>query len=141
MSERDVAIWTGVLEDVLFCVPREIRLTVLRKLAEDHEKREAERERCGLKLLTVRDLCSIEEPKYANAQDEATSLVVQVLVRAITNNHSGEDAAKILFREHRRGTGSGWLPGYLDGLPGLNVNLKHCAKIARSNGKSKLAAA
>jgi hypothetical protein len=45
------------------------------------------------------------------------SLLVQVFVRDITNNHSKADAAAILFVEHRHGTGSGWLPDYLRDLP------------------------
>jgi hypothetical protein len=61
------------------------------------------------------------------------SLIIQTLVRSITNSHSSDDAATILFREHRMGTGSGWLPDYLDGLPGLDVDLKRCRAISDSN--------
>ena len=55
--------------------------------------------------------------KRWHAVDEATSVIVQVLVRDIANSHSKADAAAVLFRNHHgRGTGSGWLPDYLDGL-------------------------
>ena len=64
--------------------------------------------------------------------------MVQVLTRSITNNFSKEDAAKVLFREHRHGTGSGWLPDYLDGLPGIEVDRETCAAIADEVGPSKL---
>jgi hypothetical protein len=40
-----------------------------------------------------------------------------MFVRDITNNHSAEDAAKILFAHHCHGHGSGLLRDYLRGLP------------------------
>jgi len=77
--------------------------------------------------------------KNWHAENEAVSLIIQTLVRSITNSHSSADAAMILFQEHRMGTGSGWLPDYLDGLPGLDVDLKRCRAISDSNAGSKLA--
>ena len=41
------------------------------------------------------------------------SLLVQVLVRDITSDHSPEDARAILFVQHHYGTGSGCLRDYL----------------------------
>jgi hypothetical protein len=32
--------------------------------------------------------------------------------------------------EHREGSGSGWLPDYLDGLPGIKVDIKKAAELA-----------
>ena len=65
--------------------------------------------------------------------------MVQVLTRSITNNFSKEDAAKVLFRRQGRdGTGSRWLPDYLDGLPGIEVDRETCAAIADEVGPSKL---
>ena len=66
------------------------------------------------------------------------SLIIQTLVRSITNSHSSDDAATILFREHQLGTGSGWLPDDLNGLPGLDVDLKRCRAISDSIAGSKL---
>ncbi len=67
--------------------------------------------------------------------------MVQSLVRFITNNHAPERAAAILFREHRapgfHGTGSGFLPDYLDGLPGLTVDHGRCIKIAEAEEAGK----
>src|SRR6267142_1800605 len=40
------------------------------------------------------------------------SAVVYTFLRDITNNHSPEDAARLLFREHRFVPGSGWLPAF-----------------------------
>lgn len=46
------------------------------------------------------------------------ALMIQVLVRDITNNHSKEDAAAILFAHQRYGHGSGCLLDYIEDLPG-----------------------
>ena len=62
-----------------------------------------------------------------------------MLTWSITNNFSKEDAARILFRDHYgRGTGSGWLPDYLDGLPGITIDKAKCAEISDSAGPSQL---
>jgi hypothetical protein len=58
------------------------------------------------------------------------SLIIQVFVRDITIDHSEKDAAKVHFMQHPNGHGSGWLPDYLDGLPGIKVNLEKAAAIA-----------
>jgi hypothetical protein len=134
-ADENVAVWSAALEDVLFCVPRNLRLEALRRLISSEEERQS----AGpLRFWTVADLDAAEF-KYWHAEKEAASLIIQVLVRSITNNHSEADAARVLFREHRGGTGSGWLPDYLDGLPGITVDLKRCQAIADANGKSELA--
>jgi hypothetical protein len=52
------------------------------------------------------------------------SAVIQVFTPDIRNNTSAEDAAGILFQRHANGSGSGWLPDYLDALPGVRVDFK-----------------
>ena len=133
-NERAIAIWFDALDDVLFCVPPAVRLEVLHKLTAS----EIERREKPLRFISFSELDQVSLENW-HAVKEAASLNVQVLVRSITNNHSPDDAAKVLFREHRMGTGSGWLPDYLDGLPGVAVDLQRCEKIADSNGKSDLA--
>jgi hypothetical protein len=132
-SERDISIWVEALGDVMFCVPPKVRHEVLRRLTD----REAQRRERPIRFMTAADF---DPAKFKNwhAENEAASLIIQVLVRSIANSHSSADAARVLFREHRMGTGSGWLPDYLDGLPGLVVDLKRCQAISDSNGKSKL---
>jgi hypothetical protein len=50
-----------------------------------------------------------------------------------------ELASAVLFRRQGRGgTGSRWLPDYLDGLPGIEVDKKKCADIADTAGPSRL---
>jgi hypothetical protein len=43
-----------------------------------------------------------------------------VFARNIRNNHSPADAAKLLFAEHRYGTGSGYLGDYINALVKLD---------------------
>lgn len=135
-KRKAVVIWREAIEDVLFCVPPSIRGEVLAELAEKEKERAS---RGSFVVWTVADLMKpLESDGLFNHIAEATSLIVQVLVRSITNSHSKEDAARILFREHRHGTGGRWLPDYLDGLPGIEIDRAKAAKIADENGKSKL---
>jgi hypothetical protein len=131
-NEQDVSTWVGAIELATFCVPPKIRLEVLYKLL-DNECDRHDR-------IITRYNFDPTKLKNWHAENEAVSLIIQTLVRSITNSHSSDDAATILFREHRMGTGSGWLPDYLDGLPGLTVDLKRCRAISDSNDRSKLTA-
>jgi hypothetical protein len=49
------------------------------------------------------------------------SLVIQVFTRCITNDHSPQDAAKLLFADDPFGTGSCCLGDYIDDLPRNNA--------------------
>ena len=51
--------------------------------------------------------------RYWNVIMRLQSLVVQVFVRRISNNHSSKDAAAILFAKHPYGQGSRMLADYL----------------------------
>src|SRR4051812_26740592 len=53
---------------------------------------------------------------YWNVIMRLSSLIVQVLVRRIRNNHSPKVAGENLFAAHPFGDGSGQLSDYLDGL-------------------------
>jgi hypothetical protein len=115
-------IWREAIQKALYCVPFEDREEVLRQLTAKHA---ADLAGPRFKVISFQDLT-------APCETEASSLIVQVLVRSITNNHSPERASAILFREHRDGTGSGWLPDYLDGLPGITVDRDRCIAIAEA---------
>jgi hypothetical protein len=131
--EKDISIWSDAIDDVLFCVPPGLRLDVLRRLVDNEVKRQQQ--------PALQPISLDYDPgmfKHWHAEMEAKSLIVQVLTRTITNNHSPDNAARVLFREHPTGTGSGWLPDYLDGLPGVVINRKRCVAITNSNGPSKL---
>jgi hypothetical protein len=145
--EKAITVWSEVMEHVLNLAPPSIRQEIVATVVEK-TKQWAKEQASGpdpffykrpVKPVRLDELDD-QKPglKYRNAIMEAVSLVIQVFVRCITNNHSDEDAAKILFREHRHGTGGCWLPEYLAHLPGLTVDLKEAAKVAAENGKSQL---
>src|SRR2546421_4032309 len=129
-DKQDVSTWVGAIELAIFCVPPKIRLEVLRRLIDNESERHDR--------IITRYNFDPAKLKNWHSENEAVSLIIQTLVRSITNSHSSADAAMILFREHGMGTGSGWLPDDLDGLPGLNVDLKRCRAISDSNDGSKL---
>jgi hypothetical protein len=127
--------WHKALAMALACVPFETRGEVLRRLAGEHEARLSQRQQLEAGEITpFKTVCASEWAGKPLAPRgpmmAATSIMVQILVRAIRNGHSPERASAILFREHRNGTGSGWLPDYLDGLPGITVDRDRCIKIA-----------
>jgi hypothetical protein len=130
-------IWTKAMWEVFYCVPHEVREDVLQAMLQQELDR---RKEPMFVLQSIDQIFARREElfKYYHEQREAISLIIQCLVRKITNNDSKEGAAKTLYREHRHGTGSGWLPHYLDGLPGLKVDIKRCAAISDQNGKSEL---
>ena len=134
-TDQQAFAWFKALNNILeSCVPNSVRLDVLRRLTDDEIERQ---KKAGeLQIYTaaefVNDPKFREYLKYHGEVMEAYSIIIQVLTRLITNNHSPEDAAKILFREHRRGTGSRWLPDYLDNLPGIEVDRKLCLQIAET---------
>jgi hypothetical protein len=144
MTDRtsdDVIIWREAMERALDCVPYDLQDEVLKRLA---ARREADAKGPRFKLISVAELMQPRDSDGLwNPIDRATSVIVQTLVRFITNNHSPERAAAILFREHRgasfRGTGSGFLPDYLDGLPGITVDRDECIKIAVAEAAGKAA--
>jgi hypothetical protein len=127
--------WHKALAMALACVPFETRGEVLQRLAGEHEARLSERQQ--LEAGDIKPFKTVCASEWAGKpipprgpMMAAASIMVQVLVRAIRNSHSPERASAILFREQRHGTGSGWLPDYLDGLPGLTVDRDRCIAIA-----------
>jgi hypothetical protein len=123
-------VWREAIQKALYCVPLDDRAEVLRQLTEAHAAKLAGPR---LKIISFHELTAPSETDGLwNPIIRASSLIVQVLVRTITNNHSPERASAILFREHREGTGSGWLPDYLDGLPGITIDRDRCIAIAEA---------
>lgn len=130
MTEKLIDIWAHALDQVLWCVPEELRPAVIERLSQMNETRPA--------FLTFKEAVETNKGPSPHAVDEAVSLMVQVLVRSITSENSEEDAALKLFRQHRGGAGDGWLPSYLRYLPGLTVDMDACEKLAAKAAKSKL---
>ena len=115
---ENVEAWAEVVADLLYHVPPNKRPDVL-ELATKNEQAEAlEREATGgFTLMVFSDVSDdlMNEPgiRHGNAITRLKSLLIQVFVRDITNNHSAQDAAQILFAEHPHGTGSRLLEDYL----------------------------
>ena len=140
-ASDNVIIWREAMQKALHCVPDELRDEVLRRLV---AKRAADAAGPRFRAISIPELMQpTDSDGLWNPIARAASVMAQTLVRFIRNNHSPERAAAILFREHRgpgfRGTGSGFLPDYLDGLPGLTVDRDKCVQIATAEEAGKAA--
>ena len=134
MTDQAIEIWAEALQDVLrACLPHELRLRVLTEMLE------RERVEKPFRIIGIDELMAMQFADY-RGKKEVLALLIQIATRTIVNNHDPPPtAAALLFRDHYgRGTGSGWLCDYLDGLPGIVVDLKQCAEISDSAGPSRL---
>jgi hypothetical protein len=119
---ENVEAWAEVIEDLLYLVPPGQRAAVLALASKNEEAEAKEREaHGGFRIWSATELeehCKGSPGlRHWDAIMRLESLVVQMFVRHITNNHSAEDAARILFAQHRYGHGSGRLQDYLSDLP------------------------
>jgi len=117
-TDRDIEnleAWAEIIRNVLWHVPPDRRGQVLSLTTEREEAERQEREESpGLKFMTLNeDWANTPGARHRNAIMRLKSLLVQVFVRDIANNHSQQEAADILFVQHRHGTGSGLLEDYL----------------------------
>lgn len=120
---NNVEAWVELVEDMLYSVPCDLRAEVLArastKEAAAREKRE--KEKGGPLLIRSHDFTIDFENtpgmRHWHTIMRLKSLLVQVFVRDIMNNHSPENAGHILFAHHRYGNGSGDLIDYLRNLP------------------------
>ena len=114
---ENVEAWAEVIKEVLRLVPMDRRAAVLALAAknEEAEREEWERSAGALKFVDLtEDYKNSPGIRHWHTIMRLKSLVVQVFVRRITNNHSPKDAAQILFASHPYGTGSGELRDYLE---------------------------
>jgi hypothetical protein len=120
-TEKDihnVEAWTHVIEDVLWPVPLDVRAEIMAMLAKRNEEARKEVEAHGGFVVISFDPASNDEfmqavGRYWSAAMRLRSLVVQILTRRISNNHSPERAAELLYAQHRYGQGSRMLQDYL----------------------------
>src|SRR5262249_18161540 len=117
---ENVEAWAEVIADLLRLVPIDQRSTVL-ALATKNEEAECKPRAAtgGLRCFSYAELVALKDSpgrRHWNAIMRLKSLVVQVFVRSVTNNHSPKDAAHILFATHAYGRGSGLLQDYLSNL-------------------------
>jgi hypothetical protein len=117
----NVEAWTEILEDLLYLMPFDSRMKVLQLVVANHEADVAERVKHGPlgKRISMDPEKFRNEPglRHWNAIMRLKSLIIQVFARDISNNHSPKDAGRLLFTQHRYGTGSGCLDEYIDKLP------------------------
>src|SRR5262245_60180101 len=110
-TERDmsnVEAWASVIEDMLHLVPTRCRLPVLQLALEQEDAAIKEREKHpnGLVFVQFDGESLAHDLRHWHTEMRLISLLVQVFVRRITNNHSKNDAGKILFAHHPYGHGS-----------------------------------
>jgi hypothetical protein len=78
----------------------------------------APRSKHGFRAFTPADLADpryndLPSYKYHNAIMKAKARIVHCFTRAITNDHSEEDAVQFLFETNHGAGGSGWLHEYI----------------------------
>lgn len=112
----NVQAWAELLEDAMHVVPEEIRAEVLKRTLAMWEKRVAKYAENG-PWMTATQLLENVDTTHFQTSVRLKGLVIQVLVRDVTIDHSPQDAAKILFSEHPCGRGSRLLGDYIDDLP------------------------
>lgn len=112
----NVQAWAELLEDAMHVVPEEIRAEVLKRTLAMWEKRVAKYAENG-PWMTATQLLEDVDTTHFQTSVRLKGLVIQVLVRDVTIDHSPQDAAKILFSEHPCGRGSRLLGDYIDDLP------------------------
>lgn len=105
--------WVCVVEDIICAAPYDVRAKVfdlLKMRNEATSKRTKLLETSG--EFAANYLASIELAHWHSIM-RLRSLAIQILARCICNNHSREDADKLLFSLHRYGQGSRRLADYL----------------------------
>jgi hypothetical protein len=111
---------------------------------EDAEARERKENAGRLRFMKFDEINS-DAPchRYWNRIMRLKAAVVYTFTRDITNDHSAQDAALILFKQQREVDasgvvihptvpGSGYILEYLDGLPGIKVDYKALEKAERA---------
>jgi hypothetical protein len=105
-----------VISDLLHRAAPEERVKILKLAVAKEEKEEAERQAGDPNELRVIDAGDLANMEFRCWRGEMAikAAVAYTFVRDITNNHSHEEAARLLFREHRTCPGSGHLDQYLE---------------------------
>jgi hypothetical protein len=142
---KNISAWAEIVIDMLWLVPRELHEDVL-KLAIERAADQKRADENGLISWTPADTKNwLQSPgiKSYGAIMRLKALLIQVFVRNITNSHSAEDAAKLLFARQRYGTGSGELRDYVGDLVGNydtdeTGSVKRVAPKGRTGNKPRL---
>jgi hypothetical protein len=138
-QDDDIVLpWAEIIGDMLRHIPAENRLAVLAKAVESEQASQREpviQSSAGF----IKDWDQRPGIRYRHDIMRFESMVAYSFIRRIISSHSKQDAARVLFAEHRgnRVPGSGWLPEYLDGLPAVKIDLKKAAAIQRACTSSR----
>jgi len=111
---QNIEAWAEVGGLMLSLVPFDLRTKVLSVALERQCAEEKQRERNPIRLIGF-DENWMDTPYIRNRGTimRLLSLVAQVFIRHITNNHSHEDAEEILYSRHPYGHGSRLLEDYV----------------------------
>jgi hypothetical protein len=117
---NNVSAWAEIIGDMLWAVPRELHEDVLQlALSRQQDLKRRADENGGVLCWGPADTKNwLQSPGIQSygAIMRLKALLIQIFVRNITNNHSAEDAAKLLFSRQRFGTGTAELRDYIDDL-------------------------
>jgi hypothetical protein len=121
---ENVVAWAELVDDILCYVPHEKRAEVLALVSEHQgeQRKKLEAAGGGFIITTIKDIEEWSKTPGAlarNAIKRLKGLIIQVLVRDITNDSSSKDAAAILFAYQEHGSGSRLLLDYIGDLPGI----------------------
>jgi hypothetical protein len=118
-EDAEVETAAAVIEDLLFMVAPDKRAAVLARATEVEKEESAERQKHGgLRWWSGAEMACMDCPgiRYWHDIMKFKADVVYTFTRNITNNHSPENAAKLLFSRKLGRPGSGYLEQYLDGV-------------------------
>jgi hypothetical protein len=111
-EDAEIEVVAETVENLLHLLPMNMRAQVLARATEKQAKREQER--------PVFTSCSWVEPcssqLYWHDIMQFKAKVAYTFIRSVTNNHSPEDASRILFSRQWPAPGSGYLSEYLRNL-------------------------
>jgi hypothetical protein len=117
-EDGEIETAAAVIEDLLFMVSPEKRAAVLTRALEVETAESAKRATNPFGLVDFSDDSWKQSPgfRYWHCVMRFKARVIYTFTRDITNNHSEEDATKLLFSQQRGRPGSGYLEHYLDGV-------------------------
>jgi hypothetical protein len=121
-EDAETAVVAAVIEDLLFLIPAKKRAAALAIASKAEAPALRDRETHGeFRLMSIDELMAGFDTSpgllYWHEIMQFKARAICTFVRDITNSHSAEDAAQLLFRRQPGVPGSGYLEEYIDDLP------------------------
>src|SRR3954464_13561068 len=107
---ENVEAWAEIVADALFLAPPDRRAEILALAVQNEEVEQRDRDTNGpFKVVKYADI-NLNTPRHRhwNVIMRLKSLIVQVFVRDVTNDHSPDEAENLLFARQRFGAGSAY---------------------------------